>query len=251
MADWRFTAVGPLKVTAWTAGVTIISDPLAEPFGRTVTAQLAVFAPSEVVTVIVAVPAEIGVTTPPAETVATAALLELQPTPEFVALVGLSVAVKVPVAPPAVSDRLVGLTVTPVTATVAAATVTAQLAVFAPSEVVTVIIAVPAEMPVTLPLALTVATDGLLEARATPVLVAPFGEIVHDKLEESPTARLRVFGLRLTAVTGTVTPTAQLALRLPSWVVTEIVAVPAPTAVTWPVEDTVATPGLLLDQVTA
>ena len=53
-----------------------------------------------------------------------------------------------------------------------AATVTAQIAVFEPSEVFTVIVAEPFPMAVTTPLELTVATDVLLEVQLTDLFVA-------------------------------------------------------------------------------
>jgi hypothetical protein len=52
--------------------------------------------------------------------------------------------------------------VTPVTATVVVLTVTAQLAVLLPSEVVTVMVALPVDKAVTKPLVDTVATAELL-----------------------------------------------------------------------------------------
>src|SRR5659263_150546 len=82
----------------------------------TVTVQVAVKLPCAVVTVIVAVPAATGVTTPPA-TVATAALLDDHVTILFVAYEGPTVAVIAPVAPPAVNAIVVGVTVIALTAT--------------------------------------------------------------------------------------------------------------------------------------
>jgi hypothetical protein len=67
----------------------------------TVTAHVAVEPPSTVATIIVVVPAVNGVTTPLA-TVATAGALEDQVTLWLVASAGVTVATKVPVAPPAV-----------------------------------------------------------------------------------------------------------------------------------------------------
>ena len=64
---------------------------------------MAVKSPSAVVTVIVAVPLATAVTLPFASTVATASLLDVQVTVLFVALAGETVAVIVPVAPPAVN----------------------------------------------------------------------------------------------------------------------------------------------------
>ena len=83
----------------------------------TVTAVVAVKLPSTVVAVIVAVPATTGVTTPPA-TVATFVSLDVQVTFLLVALAGATVAVMVPVAPPAVNVSVSGLTLIALTATV-------------------------------------------------------------------------------------------------------------------------------------
>src|SRR5690554_558209 len=80
----------------------------------TVTVQVAVLLPSTVVTVIVAVPADSGVTTPFA-TVATVSLLVDQVTFLLAALTGVTVAFKVFVAPPAVSDNVLWSKLTPVT----------------------------------------------------------------------------------------------------------------------------------------
>jgi hypothetical protein len=72
----------------------------------------------------------------------------------FVAPLGDTVAVNCRVSP-TTSDAVVGLTLTPLTGTV---TATAQVALFPPSEVVTVIVAVPDPIPVTSPLGDTMAT---------------------------------------------------------------------------------------------
>ena len=116
----------------------------------TVTTQVAVLLPSAVVTVMVAVPAARAVTTPELLTVATVVLLELQVTFLFVAVLGLTVAVKLSV-PPTVNAALFLFSVTPVTGTVAAVTVTTQVAVLLPSTVVTVMVAVPAAFAVMRP----------------------------------------------------------------------------------------------------
>ena len=63
--------------------------------GLTVTAQVAVLLPSVVLTVIVAVPTAMAVTTPEVETVATDVLLEVHVTDLSVAFDGLTVAVRV------------------------------------------------------------------------------------------------------------------------------------------------------------
>ena len=60
-----------------------------------------------------------------------------------------------------------------------------------------------------------------------------------------------LFVSSVTPVTGTLTVTVHDAVKPPSAVFTVIVAVPAPTALTWPDWLTVATASLLLVQVTA
>ena len=67
---------------------------------------------------------------------------------------------------------------TPVTETVLALTVTIHVAVFPPSLVFTVIIAVPAAFAVTTPEDDTVATDVLLDDQVTDLSVAFEGVIV-------------------------------------------------------------------------
>ena len=67
--------------------------------------------------------------------------------------------------PPIRIEAVVGDTVTPVTRI--GLTVITLVAVLAPSAVVTVIVAVPTEIPVTNPVALTVAIDVLLLPQVT------------------------------------------------------------------------------------
>ena len=80
------------------------------------------------------------------------------------ALAGAMVALSCCV-PPINIEAVVGLTVTPVTSI--GLTVMVDVAVLAPSAVVTVIVAVPTLTPVTSPLALTVATAVLLLLQVT------------------------------------------------------------------------------------
>ena len=82
----------------------------------------------------------------------------------MVALAGAMVALNCCV-PPINMDAVVGLTVTPVTSI--GLTVITEVAVRAPSAVVTVIVAVPTLTPVTSPVALTVATAVLLLLQVT------------------------------------------------------------------------------------
>ena len=123
----------------------------AEGTSLTVTEQVAVLLPSAVLTVIVAEAAAWAVTIPPVETVATDGLLDAQETPLLVALLGDTEAYNLDVCP-TVNDNDVGDTDTPVTEIVAFFTVTEHVAVLLPSAVLTVIIAVPEAMAVTVPL---------------------------------------------------------------------------------------------------
>jgi hypothetical protein len=212
-----------------------------------VIADVAVLAPSCVVTVIVADPDATAVTRPDPFTVATAVLFELQLTVLFVAFDGDTVAVSCCV-PPTFRLAVVGDTLTPVTATVPTLTVIADVAVLLPSCVVTVIVAVPCATPLTNPLALTVATEVLLELQLTVLFVAFDGDTVAVNCVVEPTFTDAVVGDTLTPVTATVptlTVIADVAVLLPSCVVTVIVAVPCATPLTNPLALTVATAVLL------
>ena len=218
--------------------------------GRTVTAHVAFFPPSFVVTVMVAVPSISAVTTPELDTVATAVLLDDQVTDLSAALEGVTVAVRVCVSP-TVIDKDVLSRLTPVTAT--GVTVTAQVACRPPSTVVTVIVAVPSFLAVTTPELETVATEVLLDDQVTDLSVAFEGDTVAVSVPVSPTVMDILLWFRVTPVTDTVeelTVTEQVAVLLPSTVLTVMVAVPAFNAVTTPAEETDATEVLFDDQVT-
>jgi hypothetical protein len=215
----------------------------------TLTAQVAVLLlPSLVLAVIVADPRPMAVTVPVVPTVATAAFELDQVTDLSVVLDGVTVATRVSV-PPIANLLVLLLRLIPVAWT---NIVTEQAAVLAPSAVVAVIAAFPAEMPLTFPAASTVATLGVSLAHETFRLVALLGEIVGTRVSLAPTA-IRVLALfSVTPVTGTTmvpTVTAQEADLPPSIVVAVMVAVPAATGVTTPPE-TAATAALLLAQVT-
>jgi hypothetical protein len=160
-------------------------------FAVTTTEQLAVLDPSFVVTVIVALPGVLAVTTPEDETVATAVLLEDQVTDLSVALKGVTVAVSVSVFP-SVKVKDVLFRLTPVTETAFSLTVTEQVAFLPPSLVVTVIVAVPAALAVTKPAEDTVATVVLLEDQVTDLSVALEGVTVADSVWVSPTVMDRL-----------------------------------------------------------
>ena len=203
-------------------------------------------------TVIVDVPADFAVTRPDVETVATDVLLDVHVTDLSVAFDGNTFAVKVSVSP-TVMDRELLFRLTPVTAIVAAFTVTEHVAVFEPSFVVTVIVVVPTALAVTTPEDETVATEVLLEDQVTDLSVAFDGDTVAVNAWVSPTVIESDVLFKLIPVTGTVaafTVTEHVAVLEPSFVVTVIVAVPTVLAVTTPEEDTVATEDLLEDHET-
>lgn len=121
-----------VATSVWVSPTVIVIDdslsstPVTETVGaETVTTQAAFLPPSLVVAVIVAVPADLAVTKPEEETVATEVLLDDQVTDLFVALEGVTVAVSVWVSP-TVMDRDVSLRVTPVTDTIGLDTVIVQ-----------------------------------------------------------------------------------------------------------------------------
>ena len=227
---------------------------------------------------IVAVPADTAVTLPLSLTVATSGSSLLQLTFGLVASSGSTVAVRV-VLSPSFSSSVSSLKVTPVTSTVtgsgsvgdgeglgsASVTVTSQIASKFPSSVSTVIVAVPADTAVTLPLSLTVATSGSSLLQLTFGLVASSGSTVAVRVALSPSFNSSVSSLKVTPVTSTVTGsgsvglglgsasvtvTSHVASKSPSSVTTVIVAVPADTAVTLPLALTVATSSSLLLQIT-
>jgi hypothetical protein len=220
--------------------------PVTVTAALTVTEQVAVWPPSFVVTVIVALPALTAVTVP-FETLATEVLLLFHVIFLFVALVGATVAVSVSV-PPTIRLEDDLFKVTPVTETEVEMTVIAQVAVLLPSTVVTVMVAVPALTPVTVPFDDTLATAGALLNHVTFLLVALEGETVAVSLSLPPVAILIDVLSKVTPVTamGALTVTAQVAVKPPSSVVTVMTAFPIAMPVTSPADDTVATAGLSL-----
>ena len=213
---------------------------------------MAVSPPSFVVTVIVAVPAALAVTTPDVETVATDVLLDDHVTDLSVAFNGDKVATNVCVSP-TVRDIDDVFKLTPVTEIGFSVTIMEHVAVLFPSFVLTVMIADPAALAVTKPEEETVATVVLLEDHVTDLSVALDGVTVAVRACVSPSVMDKLVLLRLTPVTETVfsvTVTAHVAVLFPSFVLTVIVAEPAALAVTKPEEETVATEVLLEDQVT-
>lgn len=119
-------------------------------------------------------------------------------------------------------------------------------------SLIAVIVAAPADTAVTAPLAVTVATPGVFDDHAIARLLStlPLASVrTAAMVVAPPTTILAVVGVRVIVATGASdTPTADVAL-CPS-LVAVIVVLPGPTAVTTPVEDTVATVGWLDVQVT-
>lgn len=135
---------------------------------------------------------------------------------------------------------------------------TVMVAVPTTPSIVAVMVAEPAEMPVTSPFVLTVATEALSVAQLTvrPVSVCP----AESRAETTnccvaPVRMLALAGATLTVATGTsVTVTVTVAVRdaaeYPVFpaddAVTVMVAVPGPTATTSPADDTVAMLGAVV-----
>jgi hypothetical protein len=162
----------------------------------TVITQPAV-SPLTVLAVIVAVPVDLAVTNPPADTVATTVLLLLQVI-VLIALAGVTVAVSWHVAL-TFTVALSGATVTPVGVVV---TVKVQLPdLLLPSVDLAVIVAVPTIIPLTSPLEFTVATAVLLLLQSNILFVALEGNMVAVKAVVSPAITLAVEG-KVTLVTN-------------------------------------------------
>src|SRR5213080_2901393 len=218
--------------------------------GTVLTVIVAVPLCPSLVAVIVAAPAVTPVTTPLPLTVATAVLLlpQLTGRPDNgLPLASFGVAVSCTVWPTG-TDAVLGLTVTDATGTV----LTVIAAVPLCPSLVAVIVAAPAVTPVTTPLPLTVATAVLLLPQLTGrpdngLPLASFGVAVSCTVW--PTGTDAVLGLTVTDATGTVLTVIVAVPPCPS-LVAVIVAAPAATPVACPAPFTVATAGLLLDQVT-
>ena len=211
--------------------------------------------PSAVVAVIAAVPAFTPVTFPVLSTVAIELFEDVQIIALFVAFTGVTVAIKLYVAPTA-SSSVSAVKLTAVTLTTGAMVlVNVQVAVLLPSAVVAVIIAVPAFTAVTFPVLSTVAIALLEVVQFTALFVAFDGATVADKLYVPPTNNAFIVEVKLTDVTLTTgasaTVTVQVAVLLPSAVVAVIIAVPALIAVTFPVLSTAAIALSEVVQVTA
>src|SRR6266702_2816067 len=222
--------------TAVVAGFTV-----TDATGTVLTVMVAPpLCPSDVA-VIVADPAATPLTTPLALTVATAVLpldqVIARPESEL-PFASFGVAVSC-IVWPTCTDAVAGVTVTDATGTVLTVIVAVPLC---PSDVA-VIVAEPAATPVTSPLALTVATA-----------VLPLDQLIVRPESELPFASFGVAASCIvwpagTDAVGTVVTVSAAVPLLPSEVAV-IVAAPTATPVACPVPFTVATAGLLLDQVT-
>ena len=225
----------------------IASDSLSEmevASCLTVTTHCAVkLLPSSVLTVMVAVPVDFGVTKPSDDTIATAVLLELQETDLSVVVFGRTVAVSCKVLPIYnVADVLLS------DIDVASClTATLQLALrFEPSAVFAVMTAFPADFAVTKPFDETVATLVLLELHVTAGLDVVLGRTVAVNCNVLSVYIVASVSLSEMEVASCLTVTKHCAVRLlPSSVLTVMVAVPVEIGVTRPSDDTVATTVLL------
>lgn len=194
---------------------------------------------------IVAVPAAIAVTRPFADTVAIDGALDAHVTtrpPRVFPLASFVIAVIVAVAPTK-RFALVGTVTTDATRT--SETVMVAVALF--PSLVAVMIALPADTAATVPLASTVATPGVFDIQVMkrPLSAIPFASFrTAVMVVADPTTRLAVVGVSVTVATGA-SETATVALALIPSLVAVIVALPAPTAVTTPLADTVAIDGAL------
>jgi len=211
--------------------------------GVTVTLDVQDFV--SLVAVIVVVPGATPVTTPVADTVAAAVLLDVHVTTRSVTTVPLTsftVATSV-VVWPAMTLAVGGATVTLPTAVLVAVTVELPLL----PSLVAVIVAEPAATPVTTPVVETVAIDVLLDDHVTTrsVTTTPFASFtVAERVVVWPTVTDAVGGDTVTLPTGvgvTVTDDVPLFVSL----VAVMVADPPLTPVTTPAEFTIATCVLL------
>jgi len=183
------------------SSVVLLSETLLTWTLLTVTVQVAVRPPSTVLTVMTAVPALKPVTSPAELTLATDSLAVDHITAGFVADDGATVALSVEVLPTSRPSVLL-FKDTPVTGIGAGVTVTEHVSVRPPSDVVTVMTAVPAATAVTSPSLLTAAAAALLVVQTTAVLLAFDGSTSAVRFSVSPATMFRIFLFRLTLSTG-------------------------------------------------
>jgi len=198
------------------------------------------------VAVIVAVPAPTAVTIPVvAFTVATDAALVDQVTTRPPSTLLFASVVTADIASVAPTKRFAPVGDGVTFATGIAETVIVAVATL--PSLVAVIVAVPADIAVTVPPVLTVATPGVSDVHPImrPLSTLPFASLrVAISVVALPTTILAVVRSSVIVATGASdTPTADVAL-CPS-LVAVIVVLPGPTGVTTPADDTVATVGTL------
>jgi hypothetical protein len=232
--------------TLFVAGATVTL-----PTGTGVTLTVAVPDLDSLVAMMVAVPGATAVTTPLADTAATAGLLDVQVTGRSVTTAPFASRTDATsvVVWPATTLADVGCTATLPTGTRVTTTLAAPLL----PPALALIVADPGATALRTPVADTVATDGLLDAHVIgrSMTAVPLASVtVADNTAVWPTFRFAVDGWTATLATATaITATAALSL-LPS-LVAVIVAEPTDTPVTTPVvAPTVATPVLFDDQIT-
>jgi len=208
----------------------------------TVTVQTEVAPPSEAFTIIWAVPTALAVTTPLEETVAIDVLLLDQVTFLLLALLGLNETESWEVSPD-FNISVVGEIVTE-----HGVTVIVHVVVAPPASAFAVIVAVPLAFAVTSPSDDTLAIEVLLLDHVTFLFIVSVGLKATESCPVEPVANVIVGTFIVIDVPVTVT--AQTEVAPPSEAFTVIWAVPTAFAVTRPLEETVATDVLLLDQVT-
>jgi hypothetical protein len=208
----------------------------------TVSLHVAVRPPETVVTVIVAVPRDTPRTEPIDETVAIAVLLLDQVISLLVAFDGRTVAANEEL----VLRFTVSVVLLSVTLVGTSITVILREAVYPPSAVRTVIVALPLATPETSPELFTVAIPVLLLDQVTVLLAAEDGCTFAVSCRVAPTFTEFVEEEMLTPVTLLFTVTAHVAVKEPSLVVHVTVALPVETPVITPEALTVATPELLV-----
>src|SRR5205809_789245 len=205
------------------------------------------------VAAMIAVPAVTPLTIPLPVTVATAVLFDSQATVQPVSVLpfaSLRVAVSWTVWPVG-TEAGAGVTVTEATGAGAGAVTVMAEGPLLPS-LVAVIVAEPAVTPVTSPLPPTVATALFLLAQVTarPANGLPFAALgVAASCTVWPACTDADAGLTATDATGTLVTKIAAVPLFPSLVAVSVAA-PTATPVACPAPFTVATPGLLLDQVT-
>ena len=244
-----FTVIVGVEVPPTNSGI-LAGARVTLPTGTGVTVMVADPLFPSLVAVIVVVPTATAVTTPDDDTVAVAGVLELHATGRSVTTVpfsSLTDTVKLVVSPVA-TLAVGGETVTVPTGTGITFT---EIVPLLPS-LVAVMTDVPSATPDTTPAEETVATVVVAEPHVTarPVTTFPLASFKTGlSVAVLPMTTDAVGDANVTVATGGSVTVATDDPLFPS-LVAVIVAVPAPTAVTDPLDDTVATVALLVSHVT-